>query len=433
MGKYVCDVCGTTYPDTAEQCPICGSANRSRAQTRSGGDGKETVAASYTTRGGRYSKSNVRKRTQAAAAAQPKRSEQPRYSEKPKRSEQPAEEEQNNAGLVAVVVLLLLAIIAVLIYIGVRYFSQSEVPDDTGGSSIVETTDPTDDPTEDPNRVACESVMLSNPSIKLSAEKATFQLVVQRLPENTTDDLIFISSDETVATVTDSGLVTAVGGGNAIITVKCGDQSATCVVSCPFGEASTDPTETEFVWNFEWNTVYQLLGKADVSLFYVGETWTAYNSDMNVPVSEVTWHSDNENVCTFKNGIITAIGPGDAYIYAEYDGVRYTGIVRCKFTIPSVDPTDPTEDPTDPTEDPTEDPTDPSEDPTDPSEDNTDPSVDPTDPSEDNTDPSEDTTDPSEDTTDPTEDNTDPSEDTTDPVEDTDAPTQDGGETGGEA
>ena len=24
MSKIICDVCGTRYPDTAEQCPICG-------------------------------------------------------------------------------------------------------------------------------------------------------------------------------------------------------------------------------------------------------------------------------------------------------------------------------------------------------------------------------------------------------------------------
>ena len=24
MSKIICDVCGTSYPDTAECCPICG-------------------------------------------------------------------------------------------------------------------------------------------------------------------------------------------------------------------------------------------------------------------------------------------------------------------------------------------------------------------------------------------------------------------------
>lgn len=24
MNKVICDICGTSYPDTAEQCPICG-------------------------------------------------------------------------------------------------------------------------------------------------------------------------------------------------------------------------------------------------------------------------------------------------------------------------------------------------------------------------------------------------------------------------
>lgn len=436
MGKYVCDVCGTTYPDTAEQCPICGSANRSRVQTQAGGSGeRETTAAAYATRGGRFSKSNVRKRTQTTPAAQPRRSEQP------KRNEQPPEDEQNNAGLVAVVVLLLLAIIAVLIYIGVRFFTPSDVPDDTGGNSIVETTDPTGDPTEDPNRVACQSVTLSNPSIKMSAMGDTFQLIVQRQPVNTTDTLTFTSSDEAVATVSDDGLVTAVGSGNAIITVQCGDQSATCVVSCPFETDQTDPSDpsgTEFVWNFEWNTYFQLLGKADVTLFYRGETWRAYNLDMNVSVGDVTWHSDDEDVCTFVNGIVTAVGPGDAYIYAEYDGVRYTGIVRC-LDIVEGDDTDPTDPPADPS-DPTDDPTDPSDDPTDPSDDPTDSTGDPTDTTEDPTDVTEDPTDSTEDPGDATEEPTEApeaptgsSEDNTNPADDPDDPTEGDAETGGEA
>ena len=24
MNKVICDICGTSYPDTADQCPICG-------------------------------------------------------------------------------------------------------------------------------------------------------------------------------------------------------------------------------------------------------------------------------------------------------------------------------------------------------------------------------------------------------------------------
>ena len=28
MNKVICDICGTAYPETATQCPICGSAKQ---------------------------------------------------------------------------------------------------------------------------------------------------------------------------------------------------------------------------------------------------------------------------------------------------------------------------------------------------------------------------------------------------------------------
>ena len=31
MSKIICDVCGTSYPDTAEQCPICGCSRDAAA------------------------------------------------------------------------------------------------------------------------------------------------------------------------------------------------------------------------------------------------------------------------------------------------------------------------------------------------------------------------------------------------------------------
>ena len=32
MSKIICDICGTTYPETAECCPICGCSNADAAE-----------------------------------------------------------------------------------------------------------------------------------------------------------------------------------------------------------------------------------------------------------------------------------------------------------------------------------------------------------------------------------------------------------------
>ena len=36
MGKIICDVCGTTYPDTNQRCPICGCTRDEAADMLSG-------------------------------------------------------------------------------------------------------------------------------------------------------------------------------------------------------------------------------------------------------------------------------------------------------------------------------------------------------------------------------------------------------------
>ena len=32
MNKIICDICGTTYPSSAENCPICGCNNAAAAE-----------------------------------------------------------------------------------------------------------------------------------------------------------------------------------------------------------------------------------------------------------------------------------------------------------------------------------------------------------------------------------------------------------------
>ena len=41
MNKIICDVCGTDYPETAAQCPICGCASAG-AQTAAGKEMADT-------------------------------------------------------------------------------------------------------------------------------------------------------------------------------------------------------------------------------------------------------------------------------------------------------------------------------------------------------------------------------------------------------
>ena len=111
MSKVICDVCGTTYPETAQQCPICGCAKNTTAQTIAG----EASEGGYAyVKGGRFSKSNVKKRTMAQGGSGNKSSAQKNRKD---------EDAKSNRGLVVTAIVLLLAIIGVVIYIALRFFA----------------------------------------------------------------------------------------------------------------------------------------------------------------------------------------------------------------------------------------------------------------------------------------------------------------------
>lgn len=80
----------------------------------------------------------------------------------------------------------------------------------------------------------CTSIMLSASDVSLSQPGQTKGLAVTKEPADATDKVSFRSSDPSVATVDEYGLITAVGAGNATITVTCGDAVAFCKVVCSF-------------------------------------------------------------------------------------------------------------------------------------------------------------------------------------------------------
>lgn len=58
----------------------------------------------------------------------------------------------------------------------------------------------------------------------------TLQLTATPAPSDTTDPVVWSSDKETVATVSETGLVTAVAPGTAVIKAVCGSVSATCTI-----------------------------------------------------------------------------------------------------------------------------------------------------------------------------------------------------------
>ena len=373
MSKVICDVCGTTYAETATQCPICGCAKNSVAQTGAGG---ESTAYAYV-RGGRFSKSNVRKRNRTgkdferrAPAPAPKKRAEEKYAapkkhteEKPASRRTTAEKQADegvavNKGLIIVVIILLLAIVAVTAYICVKFMlpNGKPTPTDPKETTSAITTAPSEPTGTTAVGIPCESLKLSGTTIEFSEQGNSWLLNVEKTPEDTTEDLVFTSSNENVVTVTETGFITAVGGGEAVITVKCGSVTAECTVVCSFGEVTgpTDPTEPvdpSFVFEFNTRYVDESTGKYDTTLEAAGKTWRAYKTGMAVAPEDIQWSVDDPSICTIDNGVVTAVAPGKTEIHAVYNGVTYTCIVRCSWE--ADEETEPTEseEPTEPEED----------------------------------------------------------------------------------
>ena len=316
MSKIICDVCGTSYPETASQCPICGCVRPADAQPIATDTpvAETSAAAGYTyVKGGRFSKANVRKRnkkTQSTPPAAPV---------KRKKKNEPEDDGKSNNGLIITAVVLLLAIIAVLIYIILHFFGstssggKTEPTDSTPSSSI---TEPTDSEPVAPENVACQDIVLDVQTVTFDKVDAARMLNVTLSPANTTDTVTFASSNESVATVTADGKITAVAPGQAVITITCGNVLKECTVECTFEEPTeatteatepttepteptTEPTEPAFVLT---------LNRKDITFRNKGDSWVLY--DGNVSVASIKWSSANSSIATFTRGKVVAVGSG---------------------------------------------------------------------------------------------------------------------------
>lgn len=356
MEKVICDVCGTDYPETAAQCPICGCARSDSGQTSAGNTG-EGSAYTYT-KGGRFSKTNVRKRLKAAQIQPvpveiPTRSpepEEPDYDDYDDYDEDDVDEEPtSNRGLIVVVVLLLLAIIAVSSYIAIVHFDLFGTNDTTKPNGTTGPSQSTTSPTDFTGvRVPC-TALTADDKIVLAEKGGIMQLSFSVEPIDTTDEIKFESSDEGIATVDANGRVTAVGDGEATITITCGDFVKECKVSCVLsGEQPDDPSDPTDPTDPVEPVIELKLNREDFTLNRKGSYWTVYTGELDP--SEIVWTSKNENVVTVTDGRVVAVGVGRTQIVAEYKGQTATCWVSCSWEEETpvepdqpVDPDDPQE------------------------------------------------------------------------------------------
>ena len=161
--------------------------------------------------------------------------------------------------------------------------------------------------------VPATSITLDQTSATLIA-KESLSLKASVEPFLTTDSVVWESSDSSVATVSSTGVVTAVSGGEATITATAGSVSATCKVTVEVIPA-TDVVISQ--------------SKATVTAGQkVKLTASVYPSNTT---DSVVWESSDKSVATVSNGIVTAVSEGTATITATAGDK----IASCEVTVHS--------------------------------------------------------------------------------------------------
>ena len=167
------------------------------------------------------------------------------------------------------------------------------------------------------------TVAVTPETVRMDAIEATEQLAAEVRDQHgllMTAPVTWASSDETVARVNASGLVTAAGNGTATATATAGSATGTAAVTVEQVLAALLPSP------------------ASVELTALGDTATltvqaadANGHPMNVSLANVTWTSQDEDVATVSaSGVVTAVANGSASVSASSGSVNGSATVTVR-------------------------------------------------------------------------------------------------------
>ena len=151
MNKIICDICGTTYPDTAECCPICGCTNDAAADLLGSDVIQEDFVEETNVRTADFSE-NTRKKEIFDYDEVNTEEESEEEDEEAEYDEEEDEEEapRHNTFVVILLTVLIVALLAAAGFVYVRYFLPNKDAEETVPTTaavleaeVTETTEPT--------------------------------------------------------------------------------------------------------------------------------------------------------------------------------------------------------------------------------------------------------------------------------------------------
>ena len=199
--------------------------------------------------------------------------------------------------------------------------------------TVIEEQDP--DPEPDPEEIAVEGISLNIQNITLKIGETT-TLEASITPDNATNkNVIWSSEDSDIASVDEDGKVTAkeVGKTTITVTTEDGQKTATCEVTVKEKQEQEPEPEPDPEPKPEVIPVENVVLNQDNVTLNIGETSTlqATITPDNATNKTVTWTSEDENIASVDDGIVTAIGPGETTITVTTEDGEKTA--TCKITV----------------------------------------------------------------------------------------------------
>ena len=364
MSKIICDICGTTYPDTAECCPICGCSNTGEEALLGAETSYDDILNEIDVTPVNTRKKEIFDFDEVNTEDDFEEEEEDDFDDEEDEESEP----RHNTFVVILLTVLIVVLLGAAAFIYLRYFMPNMREETPATTNTVITETEIAEPTTEPTVPCLQMGMLSASIAELNAEGQQFLLHIKAFPENTTDTIIYTSGDESIATVTEDGKITAVSEGETVIYISCGKVSMDCPVIVKYVEETVPPTtetiveeivsednnemiaetegsvtvdsedeedatqETEAVSasteSVSLKNVQLKLKKKDIQL----GVYYQFQLELDCALSpeEVTWSSEHPHIAKVdEKGNVTAVKDGTTSISAKYGDQEVQCIVRC--------------------------------------------------------------------------------------------------------